>query len=143
MVHDKNDLSVKMAVNVSMMELAQMDLLVDNLYYTNRSEFVRMAVRAALERHRPDLEALLNQQIASGNSLDRHIIMGYAILSKKDLETSSGNGEKLWIRAVGVLRIADDITPELIEARVQSCKVYGRLYASDEVKEALEKLEQV
>jgi len=37
MVHDKNDLSVKMAVNVSMMELAQMDLLVDNLFYTNRS----------------------------------------------------------------------------------------------------------
>jgi len=101
-----------------------------------------MAVRAALEKHRQDLDALLKQQIASGGDIETVITLGSGSITKTDLEMSIGNGEKLRLRTVGVMRFADDITPELIESAVESCKVYGKLYASDEVKEALEKLAQ-
>jgi len=132
--------SEKMAVNIGVMELAQIDLLVDNVFYTNRSEFVRTAVRALLERHRQDIDNLLHHPQKAGNDISLSVTLGVNIISRRDLTSLVDAGKKLRVRVVGVLRVDSDVTPELVAAGVESCRVYGKLLAGPEVKKALEKL---
>jgi Arc/MetJ-type ribon-helix-helix transcriptional regulator len=118
----------KVTINLGLVDLAQMDLLVEEGFYTNRTDFVRTAIRKQLERH----DDAIRQTVVR-----KRFVMGMQRYSKADLEHSVAAGEKLEIHVLGLATIDDDVTPELALAAIASIRVLGAFLASGPVKAAL------
>ncbi len=118
----------KITINLSVVDLGQVDLLVEQGFYSSRSDLIRTAIRSQLSAHADTVkQAVVRKQFIVG-------ISGY---SRKDLEFQRADGQKLKIRVVGMVHIANDVTPELALDTIESLQVFGVLRASPEIKEAL------
>jgi Arc/MetJ-type ribon-helix-helix transcriptional regulator len=120
--------SEKITVNLGYVDLGQIDLLVQQGFYSNRTDFIRTAIRNQLERH-----ADVVKQSAARNSLD----LGLRNFSREDLEAARRAGEMLHINVLGLATIAQDVTPDLARATIASISVLGALHATSAVKAAL------
>jgi Arc/MetJ-type ribon-helix-helix transcriptional regulator len=120
--------SEKITVNLGYVDLGHIDLMVQEGFYSNRTDFIRTAIRNQLERH-----ADVVKQSAVRKSLD----LGLRHYSREDLEAARRAGEMLRIHVLGLARIAQDVTPELARATIGSVVVLGALQASPAVKTAL------
>jgi Arc/MetJ-type ribon-helix-helix transcriptional regulator len=120
--------SEKITVNLGYVDLGHIDLMVHEGFYSNRTDFIRTAIRNQLERH-----ADVVKQFAVRKSLD----LGLRHYSREDLEAARKAGAMLQIRVLGLARIAQDVTPELAQATIGSVVVLGALQASPAVKAAL------
>jgi Arc/MetJ-type ribon-helix-helix transcriptional regulator len=120
--------SEKITVNLGYVDLGHIDLVVQEGFYSNRTDFIRTAIRNQLERH-----ADVAKQFAVRKSLD----LGLRHYSREDLEAARQAGEMLQIHVLGLVRIAQDVTPELANATIGSMVVLGALQASPAVKAAL------
>jgi len=118
----------KITINLGYVDLGQVDLLVREGFYSNRTDFIRTAIRNQLDRH-----ADVVKQSAVRNRLD----LGLRHYTRHDLEKARAAGEMLHIHVLGLASIADDVTPELARATVASVAVLGALHASPAVKAAL------
>lgn len=118
----------KVSINMSIVDLGNIDLLVQQGFYSSRTDFLVAAVRSLLQTHSPTLR----QEVAR-----RAMTVGMAIYHRDDLEKAVGKGEPLDIRVVGLLVIGDDVTAELARAAIRSVSIFGRVRASDEVKSAI------
>ena len=118
----------KLTINLGVVDLGQVDLLVQEGFYSNRSDLVRTAVRRELERHAEVLQAAAER---------RTLVLGLREFSRAELERARANGEKLVIRVLGLASFAADITPELALETIESITVLGALQASPELKRAL------
>jgi Arc/MetJ-type ribon-helix-helix transcriptional regulator len=118
----------KITINLGFVDLGRIDLLVQEGFYSNRSDFIRMAIRGQLATHAETLK----------QSLARHTLdLGLVDFHRDDLEAAKASGETLHIKVVGLARIAADVTPELALATIGSITVLGALQASAEIKAAL------
>ncbi len=118
----------KITINLSVVDLGQVDLLVEQGFYSSRSDLIRTAIRSQLSTHADTVQqAVVRKQYVVG-------ICGY---SRKDLEFQRADSQKLDIRVVGMVHIANDVTPELALDTIESLQVFGVLRASPELKEAL------
>jgi len=127
-LREKGGDSEKITINLGYVDLGRIDLLVQEQFYSNRSDFIRTAIRNQLAVH---AEAVLQ-------SIDRHTLeLGLRDYSRADLEAAKAQGHKLHIKVVGLARIAADVTPELALATIGSMTVLGALQASPAVKAAL------
>ena len=120
--------SEKITINLGYVDLGQIDLMVSEGFYSNRTDFIRTAIRNQLERH-----ADVVKQTMTRNTLD----LGLRHLSRDDLEKVRAAGELLHIRVLGLLTIAPDVSAKLARATISSLTVLGALHASTEVKAAL------
>lgn len=120
--------SEKMTVNLGVVDLGQVDLLVQEGFYSNRSDLVRTAVRNLLTQH----GETLRQTVAR-----RTLTLGLQHLSRADLERAVAAGQRLRVQVVGLARIDDDVTPELARAAIESVSVLGAFHASAAVRRAL------
>jgi Arc/MetJ-type ribon-helix-helix transcriptional regulator len=120
--------SEKLTLNLGFVDLGSIDLLVRDGFYSNRSDFIRTAVRNQLAIH-----AEASKQAASRLTLE----VGLRTFARKDLEAIQAAGEKLKVRVLGLAIIADDVSPELARATIESITVLGALHASAEIKTAL------
>jgi Arc/MetJ-type ribon-helix-helix transcriptional regulator len=120
--------SEKLTINLGFVDLGSIDLMVRDGFYSNRSDFIRTAIRNQLATH-----AEAAKQAASRLTLE----MGLRIFARKDLEAVQAAGEKLEIRVLGLAVIADDVTPDLARATIESITVLGALHAPAAVKTAL------
>ena len=120
--------SEKLTINLGFVDLGSIDLLVRDGFYSNRSDFIRTAIRNQLATH-----ADTAKQAASRLTLE----LGLRTFARKDLEEIKAAGERLKIRVLGLVVIADDVTPDLARATIESITVLGALHASAEVKTAL------
>jgi Arc/MetJ-type ribon-helix-helix transcriptional regulator len=118
----------KITINLSFVDLGQVDLMVQEGFYSNRTDFIRTAIRNQLDRH-----ADVVKQSAARKSLD----LGLRTYSREDLEAARRAGEMLHINVLGLATIAQDVTPELARATIASVSVLGALHASPAVKSAL------
>src|SRR5690348_2960719 len=118
----------KITINLGFVDLGQVDLMVQEGFYSNRTDFIRTAIRNQLERH-----ADVVRQSATRKSLD----LGLRNYSREDLEAARRAGEMLHINVLGLATIAQDVTPELARATIASVSVLGALHASPAVKSAL------
>jgi Arc/MetJ-type ribon-helix-helix transcriptional regulator len=118
----------KVTVNLGLVDLAQMDLLIEEGFYTNRTDFVRTAIRKQLERHGEDIRQTV---------VRKRFVMGMQRYTKAELERSVAAGERLEIHVLGLASIDDDVTPELATAAIASLWVLGAFVASNAVKAAL------
>jgi Arc/MetJ-type ribon-helix-helix transcriptional regulator len=118
----------KITINLGYVDLGQVDLMVQEGFYSNRTDFIRTAIRNQLERH-----ADVVKQSTVRKSLD----LGLRNYSREDLEAVRRAGEMLHINVLGLATIAEDVTPELARATIASVSVLGALHASSAVKAAL------
>lgn len=130
----------KAAVNIGVVELAQIDVLVENLLYTNRSDFIRTAIRKQLEFHREYIEKTLTQSAEQHEKAMVATIGGVGVfrLSAADLYRLKAQGKKANVVVVGVLIIDRSIDAELFSAQVASIKIYGKLQAPKQLQDILE-----
>jgi len=128
LLRDKGPESEKITINLGYVDLGRIDLLVQEQFYSNRTDFIRTAIRNQLAAHAD----------AVAQSIGRHTLeLGLRDYSRSDLEAVKAAGEKLHIKIVGLARIAADVTPELARATIGSITVLGALQASPEVRSAL------
>jgi Arc/MetJ-type ribon-helix-helix transcriptional regulator len=120
--------SEKITINLGYVDLGRIDLLVQEGFYSNRTDFIRTAIRNQLGVHADEMSRSMERK-----SLD----LGLRDLSVADLEAARAAGQRLNMKVVGLLRIAPDVTPELALAALGSVTVLGALQASPEVKAAL------
>jgi Arc/MetJ-type ribon-helix-helix transcriptional regulator len=120
--------SEKITINLGYVDLGQIDLMVQEGFYSNRTDFIRSAIRSQLERH-----ADVVKQSTVRKSLD----LGLRHYGREDLEAARRAGEMLQIHVLGLASIARDVTPELARATIASVVVLGALHASPAVKDAL------
>ncbi len=120
--------SEKITINLGLVDLGQIDLLVLEGFYTNRTDLIRTAIRNQLAMHAD----VLRQTVAR-----RTLVLGLQEFSRRDLEAIRQSREKLRIQVLGLVRIADDVSPELARETIESIAVLGALHASPAVKAAL------
>jgi Arc/MetJ-type ribon-helix-helix transcriptional regulator len=118
----------KITINMAPVDLGQVDLLVQEGFYQNRTDFIRTAIRNQLTMH---AEAL-KQTVAR-----KTLVLGLQHFTRRDLEAVRAAGETLQIRVLGLASIADDVPPELALATIDSLEVLGAFRASPAVKAAL------
>jgi Arc/MetJ-type ribon-helix-helix transcriptional regulator len=120
--------SEKLTINLGFVDLGSIDLLVRDGFYSNRSDFIRTAIRNQLATH-----ADTARQAASRLTLE----LGLRTFARQDLEAVQAAGQRLRIRVLGLAVIANDVTPGLARATIESITVLGALHAPAEVKTAL------
>lgn len=118
----------KITINLGFIDLGQIDLLVQEGFYSNRTDFIRTAIRNQLATH----VDVVKQTVAR-----KTLVLGLQHFSRQDLEAAQAAGQKLHIQVLGLARIADDVSPELARATIDSLFVLGALQASPAVKAAL------
>lgn len=120
--------SEKITINLGFVDLGHIDLLVQEGFYSNRTDFIRTAIRNQIERHGDAV-----RQAVTRKSVD----LGLRHISRADLEAARDAGQMLDVRVLGLASIAADVTPELARATIASLSVLGALHASPAVKAAL------
>lgn len=118
----------KITINLGCVDLGQIDLLVQEGFYANRTDLIRTAVRNQLNSHGD----VVRQVVAR-----KTLVLGIQHYSRTDLLALKKAGQKLDIRVLGLAAIAPDVTPELALATIDSLTVLGALHASPAVKAAL------
>jgi Arc/MetJ-type ribon-helix-helix transcriptional regulator len=120
--------SEKITINLGYVDLGHIDLLVQDGFYSNRTDFIRTAIRNQLDR-----QAEAVKQSVSRHQLD----LGLRQYTRQDLEAVQAAGETLHIKVLGLAVIAADVSPELARQTIASIHVLGALQASPAVKAAL------
>ena len=118
----------KITINLGYVDLGHIDLLVQEGFYSNRTDFIRTAIRNQIERH-----AETTKQTVARKSVE----LGLRHYSREDLEAAQAAGQTLDIRVLGLATIAQDVTPELARATIALVEVLGALHAPPAVKAAL------
>ncbi len=122
------DTTEKITINLGVVDLGQIDLLVQEGFYSNRTDLIRTAIRNQLEKHADVVKQTVSRKA---------FVLGLEHYSRADLEAVQAAGEKLQIQVLGMASIASDVTPELAAATIESVVVLGTLQASPAVKAAL------
>ncbi len=118
----------KITINMSAVDLGKVDLLVQEGLYSNRTDFIRTAIRNALDKHNVEIQ----------QSVTRHAFgIGIIHYDKSEFEEFKSQGKKLQIRIIGMLDLSGKITPELADAVVESVQVRGIFQAPEDVKKVL------
>jgi Arc/MetJ-type ribon-helix-helix transcriptional regulator len=118
----------KLTINLGVVDLGQIDLLVQEGFYCNRTDLIRTAIRNQLAQH----SDTVRQTVAR-----RTLVLGMRDFSRADLERALEARQLLQIQIVGLARIANDVSPELARATIESVVVLGAFHASPAVRDAL------
>lgn len=118
----------KLTINLGVVDLGQIDLLVQEGFYSNRTDLIRTAIRNQLSVHADAVQRTVAR---------RTLLLGLQHFSRGDLERALAAGQMLEIQVVGLARIANDVSPELARATIQSVVVLGAFHASAAVRSAL------
>jgi Arc/MetJ-type ribon-helix-helix transcriptional regulator len=133
--------SEKISVNVSSEVLAKIDLLVEDGFYSNRSDFVNQALDEKLNGEKPTLDKLLDiHDIVADAFTDRPWCLGVITIDKRMLLKAKERGKKLRIGGFGVLYISRDITLDLVKETVEKITGSFKIYASKEIEQYLKNL---
>jgi Arc/MetJ-type ribon-helix-helix transcriptional regulator len=120
--------SEKITINLGYVDLGQIDLIVSDGFYANRTDFIRTAIRNHLDKHKEALAKSVERK-----SFD----VGLHDYSREFLEELQRSGQTVNVRVIGLVRIANDVSAELARATIASISVLGALQASATVKTAL------
>ena len=118
----------KITINLGCVDLGQIDLLVQEGFYANRTDLIRTAIRNQLASHSEVVRAVVSRKT---------LVLGIQHYGTSDLQAVQDAGQTLQIRVLGLASIAPDVTPELALAAIESVTVLGALHATPAVKAAL------
>ena len=120
--------SEKITINLGFVDLGQIELLVQEGFYSNRTDFIRTAIRNQIERHADTVRKVITR---------KSVELGVRHITQADLIAAHAAGEMLDIRVLGLAVIAADVSPALASDTISSLSILGALQASDAVKAAL------
>ncbi len=118
----------KITINMGPVDLGQIDLLVREGFYQNRTDFIRTAIRNQLNTH---------AEVVRQTVVRKELVLGLQHYTRSDLEAVRAAGETLEIKVLGLASIADDVSPKLALETIESMEVLGAFRASPAVKAAL------
>jgi Arc/MetJ-type ribon-helix-helix transcriptional regulator len=121
----------KVTVNLNVVDLGKIDLMVEQGFYSNRTDFIKNAIRNQLSEHATIVDRII---------LDKTFTIGVTYYTRRDLEKVMESGRMLDIKVVGMLVFDDNVDSELIRKSVKTLKVLGVLRATGEVRKALKGL---
>jgi Arc/MetJ-type ribon-helix-helix transcriptional regulator len=124
----RNSDTEKITINLGPVDLGQIDLLVEEGFYSNRTDLIRTAIRNQLAVHAPVVKDTVTR---------REFVLGLQYFSRQDLEAARAANQRLKIQVLGLASIAADVSPDLALATIDSILVRGALHASPAVKAAL------
>ena len=127
------NLNEKVSVNINTSTLSQIDLLVDNGYYSNRSDFINQALRSELQKNQSTIDRIIERQSKKTGNDNGWFLGIYGITAKEVLEMYE-KGEKMTLTGYGVLSIDKDCDEEKLFAVVESIKHRGKVICSESVK---------
>lgn len=120
--------SEKITINLGYVDLGHVDLLAQEGFYSNRTDFIRTAIRNQLDRQNESVK----------QSVARHQLeLGLRHYSREDLEAVQAAGETLHIQVLGLASIDDDVSPQLALRTIASIHVLGALHISPALRAAL------
>jgi Arc/MetJ-type ribon-helix-helix transcriptional regulator len=122
------DRTEKITINLGLVDLGLIDLLVEEGFYSNRTDFIRAAIRRQLDSRAATVDDTVQR---------RALTLGTRYLSRRDLEVLRDAGQQIELRVLGLATIADDVSPELALATIASVEVLGAFRAPRAVKAAL------
>ncbi|MDQ6732062.1 MAG: CopG family transcriptional regulator [Actinomycetota bacterium] len=120
--------SEKITINVGLIDLGQIDLLVSEGFFANRTDFIRTAIRRQIESRSSSVERTVAR---------RELTLGSEHYGRRDLEKLRDSGHMVELRVLGLASIADDVSPELALATIAAVEVLGSFRAPRSVKAAL------
>lgn len=118
----------KITINLGPIDLGQIDLLVEEGFYSNRTDLIRTAIRNQLAAHAVVIKETVSR---------RALVLGLQHFNRHDLEAARAANERLQIHVLGLASIAADVSPELALATIESVVVLGAFHAPAAVKAAL------
>ena len=118
----------KITINLGLVDLGQIDLLVEEAFYANRTDFIRTAIRNQLASHSDAVRDTVAR---------RTLVLGLQHFTRADLEAVRATGERLEIKVLGLASIADDVGPDLADATIAAVHVLGAFRASSAVRRVL------
>jgi Arc/MetJ-type ribon-helix-helix transcriptional regulator len=118
----------KITINMNVVDLGKVDLLVSEGFYSNRTDFIRTAIRNQLDRHEDEVKLTVKR---------RSVAIGVMHYNRAELERMRADGGRLAVSVAGLFSLANDVTPELAREVIVSVRVMGVFRASPAVKEAL------
>jgi Arc/MetJ-type ribon-helix-helix transcriptional regulator len=120
--------SEKITINLGLIDLGQVDLLVQEGFYSNRTDFIRTAIRNQLQTHAEVVKQIVSRQT---------MVLGLRHYTRADLEAVRDSGQQLQIHVLGLASVAHDVSPELARETINSVHVLGVFQSSSAVKSAL------
>jgi len=118
----------KITINMNVVDLGKVDLLVSEGFYSNRTDFIRTAIRNLLDRHDDEVKRSVGR---------RQLVVGAMHFDREDLERLKADGHTLAISITGMFSLGNDVTPDLAREVIRSLRVMGVYRASQAVKDAL------
>lgn len=123
----------KVSVNINSSTLSTIDLLVDNGYYSNRSDFINQALRESLLRQQTTVDRIVERNVKKTTGGDQWFL-GVFGLTAREVEELFAEGENFHLRGYGVLHIASGCDEEKLKAVLKSISIKGKVFAPDSVK---------
>ena len=127
--------SEKVSVNINTSTLSSIDLLVDNGYYSNRSDFINQALRESLQKHQNTIDRIIDKKTESNGESPNQWFIGVYGLEKQDIEKAKNRNQEMTISGYGVLVIDNDIDEESLFEVVRTIKIKGKVVCRKSIKE--------
>ena len=127
--------SEKVSVNINSSTLSSIDLLIDNGYYSNRSDFINQAVRECLQKHQNTIDRIIDKKTEFNGVNQNQWFIGVYGFEKQDVDKMKKQGREVEINGYGVLVIGKDIDEESLFQVVRTIKVKGRVVCTKSIKE--------
>ena len=125
-------LNEKVSVNINSSTLSSIDLLVDNGYYSNRSDFINQAVRSALQQHQTTIDRIVDRHISQ--DAENGWFIGVSGYTAREIEELYREGQSLSIKGYGVFAIDGDCDREKLYAVVKSISIRGKTICPADIK---------
>jgi len=127
--------SEKVSVNINTSTLSSIDLLVDNGYYSNRSDFINQALREGVQKHQNTIDRIIDRKMESNEESSNQWFIGIYGLEKQEVEKIKNRGSEMEIKGYGVLVIDENIEEETLFEVVRTIKVKGKVLCKKSIKE--------
>ena len=127
--------SEKVSVNINTSTLSSIDLLVDNGYYSNRSDFINQSLRESLQKHQTAIDRIIDKKTEFNGESPNQWFIGVYGLEKQEIEMAKSQGKEIEIKGYGVLVIDGDIDDTTLFEVVRTIKVKGRIVCKKSIKE--------
>lgn len=125
----------KVSVNINTSTLSSIDLLVDNGYYSNRSDFINQALREGLQKHQSTIDRIIDKKTEIDDESPNRWFIGVYGLEKQEIEEARDRDREIEIKGYGVLVIDEGIDEKTLFDVVRTIKVKGRVVCKKSVKE--------
>jgi len=130
----------KISINVNLTELGQVDYLVEKGLFTSRSDFIRLAIHKQLEAHTAEVNRYLHEG-EEGQVEDKKtnsiVNLGVYHFGPREVRNLIENGKKADLKVIGAFHVSKDVTPEDIRLTLSNIKVHGKIFATEDQKQAI------